>query len=80
VDDAQEMQKRASLARAGYWRRSAPIVIGLSLVIGASVGGISVATERQCSGEARMKVSATLARNGPEGTSAEYSEPSDGLG
>ena len=48
--------------------------IGLSLALGATAGGMTVATGLQCSGEAMAQVSTSFVQIGPSGTSARISD------
>ncbi len=74
-EDASDMQKRATSARAGWG--ASRLLIGLALA-GSLAGGMTVGTKRTCYGEATAKVVTSLVRHGPKGTAAEYSTPSDG--
>jgi hypothetical protein len=74
------MQKRATSARAGWAIRVKRLLTGLSLALGATAGGMTVATGLQCSGEAMAKVTTSFGQIGPQGTSAGNSTASDGLG
>jgi len=67
------MQKRAKSARAGKVDRAKRFLAGLSLALGATAGGMTVATGLQCSGEAMAKVSTSFVQIGPKGTSARNS-------
>ena len=74
------MQKRANLARskskfAARWFR----FFGLTL-LGVAAGGMTVGTKTMCKGAAQTQVEASFTRNGPSGTAAKLSPPSDGSG
>jgi hypothetical protein len=78
TDEPHDMQKRAKSARASKVSRAKRLLAGMSLVLGATAGGLTVATGLQCSGEAMAQVRTSFVQIGPKGTSARNSSSRTG--